>query len=100
MSMASRIDPARTESLAELARLRLSAEESKGFAGDLHAILTYLGKIEELSIAPGEPAGKTTPGSSRLREDEVKSSLPVEQVRRSVPRFRDGFVVVPRILEE
>ena len=61
--------------------------------------VVYLSKVEELSVKPGEPIVTTTSGSSRLREDKVDSSLAVEQVRRSVPRLRDGFVVVPRILE-
>jgi aspartyl-tRNA(Asn)/glutamyl-tRNA(Gln) amidotransferase subunit C len=98
--MTSRIDPARMEALAELARLRLTAQERTRFLGDLDAILTYLGRIEDLSVEQNEPARETPPGQSGLREDRVAPSLAVEHVLRSMPRHRGGFAVVPRIIEE
>jgi aspartyl-tRNA(Asn)/glutamyl-tRNA(Gln) amidotransferase subunit C len=87
--------------IAALARLELSPEEEQLFAGQLSAILDYVEQLKALDVSGVEPmthalaAGDAAP----LREDEVRPSLPLDEVLANAPE-RDGTCFkVPRIIE-
>ncbi len=87
--------------IAALARLELSADEERLFAGQLSAILDYVDPLKALDVTGVEPmthalaAGDAPP----LRADEVRPGLPVEKALAAAPA-RDGTCFqVPRIIE-
>ena len=87
--------------IAVLARLELSQEEEQLFAGQLSAILDYVEQLETLDVSGVEPMthALASDDAAPLREDEVRPSLPLEEVLANAPE-RDGTCFkVPRIIE-
>ena len=109
MSTISRDEVAR---LAKLARLALTDDEIDGFAGQLDAILGYVGQIQAVDasgVTPtGNPlvrrAGAQRPGEvggqNVTRPDVVHTSLTQAQALAEAPAAEEGRFVVPQILGE
>jgi aspartyl-tRNA(Asn)/glutamyl-tRNA(Gln) amidotransferase subunit C len=87
------------EKVARLARLELSEEERVTFGNQLEQILTYMEQLNRLDTSGVEPTSHAIPMYNVLREDEVKSSFPQEEVLGIAPDQEDGHFKVPRIIE-
>jgi aspartyl-tRNA(Asn)/glutamyl-tRNA(Gln) amidotransferase subunit C len=87
--------------IADLARLRLSAEEERTFAGQLSAILDHVRRLEELDVSGVPPmthalAAGEVPG---LREDADRPGLTPEEALAGAPAREGTCFKVPRIIE-
>ncbi|MEI6253098.1 MAG: Asp-tRNA(Asn)/Glu-tRNA(Gln) amidotransferase subunit GatC [Mycobacteriaceae bacterium] len=106
MSTISRDEVAR---LAKLARLALTDDEIDGFAGQLDAILGYVGQIQAVDASGVNPTGnplarRAGPGElgseNVTRPDMVQPSLTQQQALAEAPAADGGRFVVPQILGE
>lgn len=97
MSTISREDVAK---LAKLARLALTDHELDGFAGQLDAILGYVGQIQAVDVTGVKPTGNPLLGVNVTRADVVQFSLTQEQALAAAPSAVDGRFAVPQILGE
>jgi aspartyl-tRNA(Asn)/glutamyl-tRNA(Gln) amidotransferase subunit C len=86
------------KSVAELARLHLSPEELERMRNQLSSILEHIAALDELDTAAIPPTAQVIELSNVMREDEVRSSLSVEQVLANAPRKTDGFIEVHAVL--
>jgi len=87
------------EKVARLARLELSEEEKATFGSQLEQILTYMEQLNKLDTSGVEPTSHAIPVYNVFREDELKPSLPQEEVLTIAPDEEDGHFRVPRIIE-
>jgi aspartyl-tRNA(Asn)/glutamyl-tRNA(Gln) amidotransferase subunit C len=87
------------EKVARLARLELSEEEKVTFGSQLEQILTYMEQLNRLDTSGVEPTSHAIPVYNVFREDEVRPSLPQEEVLAIAPDEEDGHFKVPRIIE-
>jgi len=87
------------EKVARLARLDLSEEEKVTFGSQLEQILTYMEQLNTLDTSGVEPTSHAIPVYNVFREDEVRPSLPQEEVLAIAPDEEDGHFKVPRIIE-
>ncbi len=87
------------EHVAKLARLKLTEEEKEKFGKQLSEILEYVEKLNELDTEKVKPASHVVPLKSVMREDEVKPSLPVEEVLANAPAREGKYFKVPKIIE-
>ena len=87
------------EKVARLARLELSEEEKGTFGNQMEQILTYMEQLNRLDTTGVEPTSHAIPIYNVFREDEVKSSLPQEEVLAIAPDEENGHFKVPRIIE-
>ncbi len=87
--------------IASLARLQLSPEEERLFAGQLSAILDYVRQLEELDVSAVEPMthALAAGGEVPLREDEVRPGLAPERALAAAPAREGTCFKVPRIIE-
>jgi aspartyl-tRNA(Asn)/glutamyl-tRNA(Gln) amidotransferase subunit C len=87
--------------IAALARLRLTPEEERTFAGQLSAILEYVEQLKELDVSGVEPMTHALAAgeAAQLREDEIRPSLPPEKALANAPAREDTCFKVPRIIE-
>ncbi len=85
--------------VARLARLEIDERTSARLAAQLSAILEYFRSLEQLATAGIAPAAH--PGDLRgsTRPDEEAAASAAAQLLANVPRTRDGFIQVPRIIE-
>ena len=89
--------------VAELAQLRLTAEETGSMVHDLNAILDYVAELNELDTAGVAPLAQVTElldvAGGGLRGDVVVPSLDRAQVLAAAPETNGIFFKVPKVLE-
>ena len=85
--------------VADLARLELTPGEEREFTAQLNAVLEYMDQLNELDTGGVEPTAHVLPLRNVLREDEVRPSLPVEEVLGNAPEQDQDHFVVPKIIE-
>ncbi len=86
--------------LARLARLAVTEDELDLFAGQLDVILGSVARIGEVAAADIQPTTHAVPLDNVSRPDEVRPSLPREDVLAGAPAVEDDRFRVPQILGE
>lgn len=97
MSTISRDEVAR---LAKLARLALTDEEISGFAGQLDAILGYVGAIQAVDVTGVAATDNPIKNVNVTRPDVVATSLTQAEALAEAPAVVDERFAVPQILGE
>jgi aspartyl-tRNA(Asn)/glutamyl-tRNA(Gln) amidotransferase subunit C len=87
------------EHVAKLARLAITEEEKERYTHQLSNILTYIEKLKELDTSKVEPTSHVLPMKNIFREDEVRLSLPREEILKNAPDRTEEFFSVPKIIE-
>ncbi len=85
--------------IALLARLSLTEEERERFGSQLSSILSYVGKLNEIDTSGIESASHVLEMKNIMREDELRSSLPVDDALMNAPDRSGNFYRVPKIIE-
>ncbi len=87
--------------IATLARLRLTPEEERTFAGQLSAILDHVAELRELDVSGVPPMTHALADGEppELRDDALKESLPPEEALANAPAREGTYFKVPRIIE-
>jgi len=83
--------------VARLARLSLTDEERRLFAGQLEEILAWAESLQALDTT-GTPPMSHPGDAPALREDEPRHGLARETVLAEAPEAKDGLFRVPRVI--
>ena len=86
--------------LAKLARIALTPEEKSRLASDLETILKYFQELENVDIEGVTPSAHAFPIFNVLREDQPGPLLDSDDFAKIAPAFRDGQVLVPRVVDD
>jgi aspartyl-tRNA(Asn)/glutamyl-tRNA(Gln) amidotransferase subunit C len=86
--------------LAKLARLALTDEEINGFAGQLDAILGYVGAIQAVDVTGVAATDNPIKNVNVTRPDAVAASLTQAEALAVAPAVVDERFAVPQILGE
>ncbi len=102
--MAARVSVEDVERVAELAHLKLEAEEMPRMVEDLNAILNYVAELNELDTDGVLPLAQVSElegggGASALREDRLVPSLSRAAVMTQAPETDQVFFKVPKVIE-
>ena len=92
------IDRKTIQWVAQLARLRLSPEEEVAMESHLGKILDYMDILGELDLDNVKPTAHTLGFTNKTRSDEEGESFSAAQVEEMAPEWKNGHVVVPRIV--
>ena len=97
--MAAELTRADVERIAALAHLELTDAEKDLFTRQLADILHYAEQVQALDTS-GVPATAHVNAQRHEREDELRPSLPVEDVMANAPDAADqaGLFRVPRVI--
>ncbi len=93
------IDEKQVAHVAKLARLALTPEEMQRFAAQLSHILAYVDELNEIDTSGVEPMSHPLDLSNIFRDDATKPSLSPDEALANAPQKRDGFFLVPPVLE-
>ncbi len=88
------------QTVANLSRLRISAEESADVMTQLDKFLNYVENLQSIDTENIQPTTYALPMQNVFRADEVKKSLDRELALSNAPLKEDGYFKVPRVLEE
>ena len=97
--MSEPITRADVEHVAQLARLALTDDEFTRFTGELGHILEHAQDLATLDLDDVEPTAHPLPLTNVTRPDEVRPSLPRDEVLAEAPAVEDRRFRVPRILD-
>ena len=84
---------------AGLARLNLTPFEIVNLSSNLTRILKYCDRLKESKIDPVSFEMSRERAKNVLRDDLVRLSLNTEQALKNALETKDGFSVVPRVIE-
>jgi aspartyl-tRNA(Asn)/glutamyl-tRNA(Gln) amidotransferase subunit C len=85
--------------VARLARLGLSDAEMDRLALELDHILDAMQALRELDTSAIPPTAQVIPLRNVMRDDIARPSWPVEDILRNAPATRDGYFLVPPVLD-
>ncbi len=85
--------------VAELAKLGLTEEEKGLFSEQLSAILDYAERLQELDTEDVPPTAHSIPLQDVMRDDEVTSLYPREDILANAPQSEQGSFKVQAVLE-
>ncbi len=94
------IDDKQLSHLLALARLEVRADERPALTRDLNDILGYFERIRNLDTDAVKPLIRPIAPGNVFREDEQRPSLPRERTLDLSVASDDGFIKVPRTVDE
>jgi aspartyl-tRNA(Asn)/glutamyl-tRNA(Gln) amidotransferase subunit C len=85
--------------VALLARLRLSENELALMQQQLSSILDYMELLQEVDVTDVPTTAQVTDVVNVVRPDQVRPSLPVEDVLANAPQHEGGYFKVKPVFE-
>ena len=85
--------------VALLARLRLSEDELAVMQQQLSSILEYMQMLQEVDVTDVPTTAQVTDVVNIVRPDQVRPSLPVEDVLANAPQHEGGYFKVKPVFE-
>jgi aspartyl-tRNA(Asn)/glutamyl-tRNA(Gln) amidotransferase subunit C len=90
---------AEVEHIAQLARLKLTAQEIERYREQLSAILDYADRLQSVDTSGILPTSSVLPAHTVLRQDKARPGLSISEVMRNAPRSEKGQFRVPPVLD-
>lgn len=84
--------------VAKLARLEFTEDEIAKYQKELNDILNYIDMLNEVDAQEIKPLTQVNDDTNNLREDEVRTSLTVEEALSNAPQAEEGAVIVPKVV--
>lgn len=94
------LTPEQVRALAAQARLALTDDEAERIADELDDVLDVADRLQTLDLADVEPTVHVLPDVNVLRDDVARPSPARDALLAAAPDVKDGFVKVPRVMEE
>ena len=85
--------------IARLARVALTEQEITRMSEQLSDLLEHFEVLQKVDTEGVEPTAQSVTLQSIMREDEVRPSLPPEDVLANAPRREEDFFRVRPVLE-
>ena len=86
-------------SVAKLARLNLSEEETRLFQSQLGQVLEHANKLREVDVSKVEATAHAIPVFNVFREDEARDCLTAEEALSNAPQKANGLFIVTKVVE-
>jgi aspartyl-tRNA(Asn)/glutamyl-tRNA(Gln) amidotransferase subunit C len=85
--------------LENLAKLKLNDDEKAGLKEDLEKIIDMFSLISEVNTNDVEPLRHINENFNTLRNDEIGSSIQMENVKDNAPKIIKNQFAVPKVIE-
>ncbi|MDQ6622789.1 MAG: Asp-tRNA(Asn)/Glu-tRNA(Gln) amidotransferase subunit GatC [Verrucomicrobiota bacterium] len=85
--------------VAKLARLELSAEETRLFQEQIAHVLSYADALRDVDVSGVEAAAHAVPIFDVMRADDARAWFSAEEALANAPRQANGLFLVPKVLE-
>lgn len=96
----SKIGTTETLRIAKLARIGLTDQQAENMSAELQRIVAFVEQLQQVDVDNADPTDQVTGLVDVWREDEVRPSMPREQLLANAPEQKDGYIVVKRVLGE
>lgn len=89
----------RLQSIANLAKLRFEESQLEGMLSDFNKIMAYVDKVKELDTKSVTEEEIYEWSENRVRPDILGQSMTRDEISKMAPKFENGYIVVPRVIE-
>jgi aspartyl-tRNA(Asn)/glutamyl-tRNA(Gln) amidotransferase subunit C len=98
----SKLSEEEIKHVANLAKLSLTKQEVSKYRTQLSEVLTHFEQLNEVDTKDVEPTHQTTNLENVTRKDEIteKTRLTKKQALSGTDKVKNGYFVVPGLLEE
>lgn len=93
------IDAATVRKVARLARLATPEERLEPLAKELNGIIAWIEQLAEVDTDGVTPMTSAVEQALPMRDDVVTEGGDSSKVLANAPRAKDGFFVVPKVVE-
>lgn len=93
------VDDATVLRVAKLARIAVTEDEAALLTNELNNILAWIEQLNEVDVDGVEPMTSVSPMRLKRREDVVTDGGDPAIALTAAPDAREGFFVVPKIVE-
>jgi aspartyl-tRNA(Asn)/glutamyl-tRNA(Gln) amidotransferase subunit C len=93
------IDAETVRKVARLARIREREDRLAPLAAELNGIIQWIEQLAEVDTDGVEPMTSAVAVALPMREDVVTEGGDAGALLANAPRSRDGFFVVPKVVE-
>lgn len=94
------VDDALIQKLAGLSKLQFNEDEQKSIKEDLHKMIGFVQKLDEIQLENVKPLTHMSGYSSVLREDIVEGSVSHEEAIKNAPASDGRFFLVPKVIKK
>ncbi len=85
--------------VAALAKIAITDDEAKGFTKELGAILDYVQQLDAVDTDGLSPTYQVSGLKNVMRADDIIDyGATQKDLLKNVPRTRDGYIEVPKVL--
>jgi aspartyl-tRNA(Asn)/glutamyl-tRNA(Gln) amidotransferase subunit C len=98
--MANKIQESDVRHIAHLSRLNPTDDEVRLFAGQLSAILEYVGQLNEVETTDVPPTAHALPVHNVFRPDVPGACLAPDEALANAPAREGSFFTIPKVLEQ
>lgn len=92
------VDQEKIKHIAKLSKIELKDNELSELSKQVEQILEYVEQLDEIKN-DREPLDNITGNYNRLREDIIINFDNKEQILKNAPKSKDGFILVPKVLD-
>ncbi len=93
------MDTKQLKQIAELSKIKIEDDKIESMLKDFNSIVEYVDKVKELDTTNVSEDEIYFNHENSIRPDVVGKSLTIDQISRIAPKFEDGYIVVPRVIE-
>lgn len=86
--------------IARLARLRLTEEEERSYAGQLSAILDHVARLAEADTTSVPPTATVLPLQAPLREDTPRPGRTTARMLANAPAAEQDMFRIPPVFDD
>lgn len=88
------------EKIADLARLYITEEEKEKYTRQLNVVLEYMEQLNKVDTSNVEPLSHPFELTNVFRDDEVQSSLSVDEALKNAPEKSGNYFKVPKVINK
>lgn len=93
------MDKQKFQEIANLARIKIDDTKLDSMLADFNKIMAYVDKVRELDTSSVKEEDIYEWSENQVRIDKVGESLSRDQISEISPKFENGYIVVPRVIE-
>ena len=87
------------QAIANLAKLRFEESQLDGMLSDFNKIMAYVDKVTELGTKSVTEEEIYEWSENKVRPDILGNSMTRDEISKIAPKFENGYIVVPRVIE-
>jgi aspartyl-tRNA(Asn)/glutamyl-tRNA(Gln) amidotransferase subunit C len=93
------VDKETFKKIAFLSRLSIDEKDLEPMLNDFNKISEYVDKVKELDTSSVKEDDLYFQPENFLRKDTIEESLTREEISKIAPKYENGYIVVPRVIE-